>query len=297
MFISLALNRLSSNGWFHEENDFSNGSTPLEDLDVAIVGADFAGWYLLYQLRRWGFKVKVIEAGSDLGGVWYWNTYPGARVDSQYPIYAYYLPEIYEDWNWISHYPDHVEMRQYFAHVDTKLYIKKDTIFNNKVVLAQFDEKSNKWNLTCDTGRIIRVIYFIVYLGFATKRYFPDWDKLDSFKGVIYHSFFWPKEDVDVQGKKCAVVGTGATGIQITQEWAKGIGDKDNLKMFQCTPNMACAMQQRFLISEQVKEDRKKYPEIFQERLTTYNGFMYQARLEKIFDYSSEERQELFEKL
>ncbi|EXJ75669.1 uncharacterized protein A1O5_00176 [Cladophialophora psammophila CBS 110553] len=268
-----------------------------DDLDVVIVGAGFAGCYLLYKLRKAGFKTKMVEAGSDLGGVWYWNSYPGARVDSQYPIYAYSLPEVYEDWTWTSHYPDHVELRQYFAHVDKKLHIKKDTVFNAKVVSADFDEATNKWTLTCDTGQKFRATHFIASLGFAAKRYFPDWEGLDSFEGVIHHSSFWPHEGVDVRGKRCAVIGTGATGVQITQEWAREIGDDGDLKMFQRTPNLACPMRQVYLTPEQQEKDKKNYPELFNERWNNYNGFLYQYRAEMMFDYTPEERKEFFEML
>ena len=214
--------------------DSPNGISPeLEILDAVVVGAGFAGCYILYKLRQKGFKAKIIEAGSGLGGIWHWNSYPGARVDSQYPIYAYSLPEVYEDWNWSSHYPGGEELRAYFEHVDKKLGIKKDTIFNSKVVRATFDENEDMWQLDCDTGASYRTRHFVASLGFAAKRYFPDWEGLDSFQGTIHHSSFWPMEGVDVKGKRCGVVGTGATGVQITQEWGRDIGEDGDLKMFQ----------------------------------------------------------------
>lgn len=140
-------------------------------------------------------------------------------MDSQYPIYALNIPEVYEDWNWSSHYPDHVELRAYFEHVDKKLEIKKDTIFNSKVVRATFDEHDDMWLLECNNGRSFKARHFVASLGFAAKRYFGDWDGIETFEGVIHHSSFWPQDGVDVRGKRCAVIGTGATGVQITQEW------------------------------------------------------------------------------
>ncbi|KAK5063168.1 hypothetical protein LTR84_005244 [Exophiala bonariae] len=286
-----------TNGIGHTQNGHHDGNEPEELLDVVVVGAGFAGCYLLYKLRQQGFKTKIVDAASDLGGIWHWNTYPGARVDSQYPIYALSLPEVYEDWNWSSHYPDHVELRQYFAHVDKKLQIKKDTVFNSKVISADFDETRNQWLLTCDTGRKFRATHFIASLGFAAKRYFGEWEGLDSFKGVIHHSSFWPHEGVHVKGKRCAVIGTGATGVQITQEWAREIGDEGDLKMFQRTPNLACPMRQVFLTAEEQEKDKKNYPELFNQRWVNYNGFLYQFRAEKMFDASPEERQEMFNML
>lgn len=286
-----------SNGTSHQLNGHHDEIEPEELLDVVVVGAGFAGCYLLYKLRQRGFKVKIVDAASDLGGIWYWNSYPGARVDSQYPIYALSLPEVYEDWNWSSHYPDHVELRQYFAHVDKKLQIKKDTVFNSKVVSAEFDEARNQWLLTCDTGRTFRATHFVAATGFAAKRYFGEWEGLDSFKGVIHHSSFWPHEGVDVKGKKCAVIGTGATGVQITQEWAREIGDQGSVKMFQRTPNLACPMRQVFLTAEEQEKDKKNYPELFNQRWVNYNGFLYQFRADMMFDATPEERQEMFNML
>lgn len=285
-----------SNGHFNRA-DSPNDIQPTESLDAVVVGAGFAGCYLLHRLREKGFKAKIIEAGSGLGGIWHWNAYPGARVDSQYPIYAYSLPEVYEDWNWSSHYPGGEELRDYFNHVDKKLGIKKDTVFNSKVVKAVFDESDDMWTIYCDTGATFRSRFFVASLGFAAKRYFPDWEGLDQFKGVIHHSSFWPHEGVDVKGKKCGVVGTGATGVQITQEWAREIGEDGDLKMFQRTPNLACPMRQVYLTPEQQAEDKLKYKELFEQRFQNFNGFLYQFRPEKMFDYTAEERQEMFDTL
>lgn len=270
---------------------------PIEELDVAIIGAGFAGCYLLYQLRCRGFATKIVEAGSGLGGIWHWNTYPGARVDSQYPVYAYSLPEVYEDWVWKSDYADHVEMREYFQHVDKKLDISSGTIFETKVVEAEFDQASSKWTVICNTGKRLRATHLIACQGFAAKRYFPDWEGLDQFEGVIHHSSFWPKEGVDIKGKHCGVIGTGATGIQITQEWSREIDPSGSVKMFQRTPNMACAMKQRFLTKETQEEDKKNYKQTFKIRETTFNGFVFEARKELMFNATPEQNMEMFEKL
>lgn len=285
------------NGESHTQKGHLDKVEPEDLLDIVVVGAGFAGCYLLYKLRQQGFKVKIVEAAPDLGGVWYWNAYPGARVDSQYPIYAFSLPEVYEDWSWTSHYPDHNELRRYFAHVEKKLQIKKDTVFNSKVIWADFDETQNQWLIGCDTGRTFRATHFVASLGFSAKRYFGEWEGLDSFKGVIHHSSFWPREGVDVKGKRCAVIGTGATGVQITQEWAREIGDQGDLKMFQRTPNLACPMRQVALTEEEQEKDKKNYPELFNQRWANFNGFLYQFRSEKWADASPEERQELFNTL
>lgn len=139
-------------------------------------------------------------------------------MDSQYPVYALSIPEVYRDWTWSSHYPDHTELREYFNHIENRLHVKKDCIFDTKVTEAEWDDSACSWTFRCDTGKVLKARSWTACTGFAAKRYFPDWEGLDDFKGEIHHSSFWPKEGVDVRDKRVAVVGTGATGVQITQE-------------------------------------------------------------------------------
>ncbi|KAK5390164.1 hypothetical protein LTS13_000245 [Exophiala xenobiotica] len=265
-----------------------------ELLDMLIVGAGFAGVYLLHQLRKRGFNAKIVEAGSDLGGIWYWNRYPGARVDSQYPVYALSIPEVYEDWTWSSHYPDHAELREYFKHVEDRLHVKKDCVFNTKVVAADWDDDTCSWTIICDTGKVFKSKFWTACTGFAAKRYFPDWEGLEDFKGVIHHSSFWPKDGVDVKGKRVAVIGTGATGVQITQEWAREIGEDGHLEMWQRTPNLACPMNQIFMTKEEQAKLRDDLGSRFAERNNYYNGFLYQWREDKTFDHNDKERDEFY---
>ncbi|KAK5305825.1 hypothetical protein LTR99_003369 [Exophiala xenobiotica] len=265
-----------------------------ELLDMLIVGAGFAGVYLLHQLRKRGFNAKIVEAGSDLGGIWYWNRYPGARVDSQYPVYALSIPEVYEDWTWSSHYPDHAELREYFKHVEDRLHVKKDCVFNTKVVAADWDDDTCSWTIICDTGKVFKSKFWTACTGFAAKRYFPDWEGLEDFKGVIHHSSFWPKDGVDVKGKRVAVIGTGATGVQITQEWAREIGEDGHLEMWQRTPNLACPMNQIFMTKEEQAKLQDDLGSRFAERNNYYNGFLYQWREDKTFDHNDKERDEFY---
>jgi len=125
---------------------------------------------------------------------------------------------VYDDWTWSSHYPDHNELRDYFKFVDERLHIKKDCVFNAKVTDAVWDEAECVWSIRCDSGQTFRTKFWTACTGFAAKRYFPDWPGYEDFKGTMFHSSFWPKEGVDVRGKRVAVIGTGATGVQITQE-------------------------------------------------------------------------------
>lgn len=264
------------------------------DLDALIVGAGFGGVYALYELRRRGFKTVIYEAGNDLGGTWRWNCYPGAGVDSEVPEYQYSIPETYKDWNWSTNYPTYKELRAYFDHVDKVLDIKKDCAFESVVVDARFDTEEGRWYVKTEDGRTARAKYFIVAAGFAAKRYIPEWEGIDKFKGVIHHSSFWPDEDVDVRGKRCAVIGTGASGVQITQAWGPVAGE---LKVFQRTPNLAIPMRKRDLTVQEQEEAKRNYPELFSLREKCFGGFLYTFAERGTFEDDEEKREEFLEKL
>lgn len=262
------------------------------DIDCLIVGAGFGGIYLLHHLRKLGYNCKIFEAGKDLGGIWHWNCYPGARVDSKVPVYEYSMPEVWRDWTWSEAYPGFGELREYFRHVDKVLDVKKDIAFNAYVVDAQFDPSVAKWTVKTESGRIARSRFLIFAIGFAAKRHFPDWKGLDKFKGVMHHSSFWPDEGVDLKGKRIAVVGTGSTGIQIAQETAK---EAAVVTLFQRTPNLALPMVQRKIVKEQ--QEKKGYPKFFEERKRTFGGFQFDFAERKTMDDSPEQREAFYERL
>jgi len=228
--------KATTNGETDGIND--HASQPLE-LDACIVGGGFAGVYLLHRLRQEGYDTKIIEAATGLGGIWHWNSYPGARVDSQYPVYALSIPEVYNTWTWSQQYPGEKELKRYFQHVDNVLNISKDTLYEHRVLSARFEASEDKWHIECENGVKITARFFLCCLGFAAKRHFPDWSGLDNFKGYMCHSSFWPAEGVDMKGKRVAVVGSGATGIQIAQESAK---QASHLTCFIRTPNHCIPM-------------------------------------------------------
>jgi cation diffusion facilitator CzcD-associated flavoprotein CzcO len=270
-------------------------STYAKDLtcDVLIVGAGFGGVYLLHKLRdEVGLNVKIFEAANELGGVWRWNCYPGARVDTQVPVYEYSIEKLWKNWTWTEKYPDYTELRNYFHHVEATLDIKKDVSFNTRVIGSQFDAESKTWEVKTEDGRTAHCKYLINAIGFAAKRHFPDWKGLTDFKGELHHSSFWPEEGVDVKGKRVAVIGTGSTGIQLAQETAK---DAASVTVFQRTPNLCLPMRQRTLTKEEQEEAKPGYPDIYRTRLTTAAGFTFDAVDRKTFDDTEEEREAFFE--
>ncbi|CAF9927867.1 MAG: hypothetical protein GOMPHAMPRED_004533 [Gomphillus americanus] len=280
-----------------QSTDTINGD--VLELDAIIVGAGFGGSYMLKHLRDdLGMKAKIFEAGSDIGGIWHWNCYPGARVDSDVPVYEFSDPNVWGDWYWTERFPGYKELRAYFEHAEKKMQIRKDTIFDSKVVDAAWDGKVNKWTVRTEKGRVAKAQYLIVATGFAAKRHFPDWPGLDKFEGIMHHPSFWPAEGIDVKGKKVAVVGTGATGVQLSQELAKQIGEDGSLTVFQRTPNLAIPMQQRKLTKEEQDEWKNERQDWYTSRMTTFAGFLFDFQKTPLtFEHTPEQREEFYEKL
>jgi len=264
------------------------------NIDVLIIGAGFGGAYSLYQMRKQGFSTVLYDAGTAFGGTWRWNCYPGARVDSPVPIYELSIPEVYKDWTWSTNYPDWSEIQKYFDHVDKTLELSKDSAFETVVTSAEFDEEVGRWTVKTHDGRTATAKYLIVAAGFAAKRYIPDVPGLDSFKGVIHHSSFWPAEGVDFANKRIAVIGTGASGVQMIQEMAP---TATQLTVYQRTPNLALPMGKRALTAEEQNATKYMYPKIHDLRERCFAGFHYDLCERNTFDDTPEEREALFESL
>lgn len=222
------------------------------------------------------------------------NIYPGARVDSPVPIYELAIPEVYKDWTWTTNYPAWEELQAYFDHMDKVLDLQKDTAFESVVTNAEFNTDEGKWHVKTADGRNVKAKYFIVAAGFAAKRYIPDVPGLDDFKGIIHHSSFWPTEPVNFVGKKVAVIGTGASGVQIIQEMG---AVAKQLTVYQRTPNLALPMGRKDLTAEEQNRLKPFYPEIHAMRERCFAGFHYDLNERNTFDDTEEERTAFFEKL
>ena len=260
---------------------------PLE-LDAVVVGAGFSGVYVLQRLRdELKMNVKILEAGSRLGGVWNWNSYPGARVDNPSPYYAFDFEEVGKTFTWTELYPAQKEMQAYFDYVDKVMSIRKDCIFNVRVKKAHFDSLKVRWTVETEDGLTATAKYFIPALGGFSKQYVPQWKGIQSFRGSIYHSSAWPSEDVGVRGKRVAIIGTGSTGVQITQEWAKEAGE---LFAFQRTPNICFPMQQQLKLDSAKQEQfKKETAKIFFRFWATGNMLEFEKAVLKFADQTPEE--------
>ena len=274
----------------------NNGAAPtvVEELDVLIVGAGFAGLYQLMQLRDLDFKVRVYDNAAQIGGIWYWNCYPGARVDSTCPLYQFSREDLWKDWEYSELFPAWTEIRAYFKYVDKKLDLSKDVQLNTRIESAKFDQDKNQWVIKTDTGTTVRARYFIVCTGFASKPYIPEIDGLDSFAGQMAHAGRWPQEGIDFTGKRIAVIGTGSSGVQLAEQASL---KAKHLTVFQRTPALALPLRQVKLDKKAQQEMKKDYPEIMKLRGTSFAGFDYEFLAKSWYDCTPEERQATFEKV
>ncbi|MQA16654.1 MAG: SidA/IucD/PvdA family monooxygenase [Pseudonocardiaceae bacterium] len=260
--------------------------------DVVVVGAGFSGVYQLWHLRERGFSVILFEAGSGLGGVWNLNRYPGARVDSDGIDYQFSHERFWKNWDMSERFPDHRELRDYFAYLESQLDLCKDCRFNTKVVAADFNDSECVWTLTTSDGSTTRTRYVVFATGSTVEPYRPDFPGTDDYQGTLVHTARWP-EGLEYAGKRVAVIGTGASGVQMIQE----IGPvAEQLTVFQRTPNLSLPMRQRRLTAADNVALREAYPETFARRNTeTFAGFSYDFDPRKAVELSDEEREKYYE--
>jgi len=214
-----------------------NGSDPARRFDALVVGAGFAGLYALHRLRGLGLSVRVLEAGSGVGGTWYWNRYPGARCDIESLDYSYsFSDELAREWEWTERYATQAEILRYAEHVADRFELRRDISFDTRVVSAVFDERASEWTLTTEAGDRLRAPFCVMATGCLSAPLEPDFADRDAFSGELYYTNRWPHEPVDFTGKRVGVIGTGSSGIQAIPEIAKTAG---SLSVFQRTPNFS----------------------------------------------------------
>lgn len=262
--------------------------------DALIIGAGFSGVSMLHKLRQLNLSAKILEAGPAFGGTWHWNRYPGARVDSEYPFYQLNIPEVYNTWVFKERYPDHRELRRYFAHADKVLGLSKDTHFNARVVECAWDDESGKWTVRTAQGHVATARFLLLCSGLLHRSHVPDLPGLREFKGQVFHSSAYP-EDLDLTGKRVALVGAGATAVQITQEVAKSAA---HLTIFLRRPSICLPAGQRTISAEENRSWKGYFHALFDTGRTTSNGFpngIVQTRRTR--DVPAAEREAFWEEL
>jgi len=240
-------------------------------LDALVVGAGFAGIHILNKLREQGFNVKIYEGGAGMGGTWWLNRYPGARVDSSVPTYQLTQENTWKGYKWEERFPGYKELRKYFNHVDKVLNLSKDIEYNTRVVSAEFDDTRNQWLVKTEGGKSVWASHLILCTGFASKKYTPTFKGLDTFKGEMHHTNVWPEGGVDTKNKRVAIIGTGASGVQVIQEIGPEVA---HLTVYQRTPNIALPMQQHN-VKDQSKwkfPEESEYKEIFDQTHTDFTA-------------------------
>ncbi|KAI1372637.1 cyclopentanone 1,2-monooxygenase [Hypoxylon crocopeplum] len=272
----------------------STEAIKVEELDALVIGAGFSGVYQLKKLRDEGYKVKLVEAGSDYGGIWYWNRYPGARVDSHAPHYQFSDPILWKNFHWSQRFPDHKELRRYFKFVAEKWDLRKDTYFDTYVTSATWDEEQYKWIINTKDGRTFKATFFLPHTGIAASRAVPDWKGVKSFKGLMIHSSYWPHDEPELKGKKIAVVGTGSTGVQLSHTISEDAGE---LVVFQRTPAMPLHMRQIDYAEDEEAMSKDALEKFFKVCPDGYWGFDFGFIQKGTFDDDEAQRRANYEAL
>lgn len=264
------------------------------DFDVIVIGAGIAGMYQLYLLREAGLNVRVLEAGGDVGGTWYWNRYPGARLDSESYSYQYaFTKDLLEEWDWSEHFAGQPELEKYLRTVADRYDLRKDIQFNARVTTMEFDEDTDDWTVTTEAGERLTAHLVITATGVLSAPIYPHIPGMDTFRGEVHHTARWPHDrEVTFEGKRVAVIGTGATGVQAITEIAKTAG---HLTVFQRTANWAVPLNNEPITPEEMAEIRAGYPEMFDRLQKTFSGFLHDWDPKPTTDYDEAGLRERFE--
>jgi cation diffusion facilitator CzcD-associated flavoprotein CzcO len=263
------------------------------EFDAIVLGAGFSGLYMLYRLREAGFSTRVYEAGEGVGGVWYWNRYPGARCDSESIYYNYtFSEELYKEWTWSSRYPEQAEILQYLNFVADKFDLRRDIQFQTRITAAQYDESNHKWRIQMDNGAIVSAKYFITAVGCISSANIPSIKGLDNFQGEWYHTGHWPHEKVEFTGKRVGVIGTGSSGIQAIPVIAE---EAEHLTVFQRTPQYSVPARNRPYNEEFIHQAKANFHELKREMRESLRGFPGKPGERSALEVTPEERQAAYE--
>jgi cation diffusion facilitator CzcD-associated flavoprotein CzcO len=261
--------------------------------NVVVIGAGMGGLRMVYELRKQGFEVQGIEAGSDVGGTWYWNTYPGARTDTEAWGYGFFFDkELATDWGWDDRYPNQAQMHKYLEQVATRFDLRKSFEFGQFVQSARFDTDTGKWTVETDKGCTFTATYLVTACGVLSSPVMPDIKGLDQFEGTAIHSARWPKEGIDLAGKRVAIIGSGATGVQLLPVLSQVAG---HVSMFQRTPNYVIPARNNPLLDQDRERLRHRY-DVMKDQIRNHpfaSTFDLNERESKSLSY--EERQRVLE--
>ena len=262
-------------------------------LDAVIVGAGFAGLYMLHKCRSLGLTCKVIEAAPDVGGTWYWNRYPGARCDVESFSYSYSFSEsIEQEWRWSNRYAFQPEILAYARFVADKLGLRRHIAFNTRVITGTYDEDQALWHIATNKGEQIPARYLIMATGCLSVPKVPDVPELERFKGDVLHTAHWPEGGYDFAGKRVGVIGTGSSGVQCIPLIAEQAA---HLTIFQRTPNFSIPAWNGPISDEQQTETKAHYRELRRKARNSYAGDYADEYYLSIMKLTPEAREKAFE--
>ncbi|QWG24458.1 NAD(P)/FAD-dependent oxidoreductase [Bradyrhizobium sediminis] len=263
--------------------------------EVIVIGAGVAGIYQIKRLADLGVDALVLDGASDLGGTWYWNRYPGARFDSESYTYGYsFSREVLDEWHWKERFSSQPENLRYLNFVADKFGLRKYMQFNCKVEAAHFDEARDLWRLRISDGRELTCRFVIMAVGLLSAPTLPRIEGMDRFKGRSFHTFYWPHQPVEMAGKKVAIIGTGATAIQIIGEIADKVGE---LTVFQRRPNWSAPLNNSLISDAEMADIRSRYDEIWATCARTPGGFEHEPDRRGFYEVTREERLKLWDRL
>lgn len=268
---------------------------PHLDYQAVIIGAGLSGIYQIKRLADLGVKATVLEANSDLGGTWFNNRYPGARFDSESYTYGYsFSEEVLEEWSWTEKHSPQSETLAYLNFVADKFELRQYMQFNCRVQSLTFDEDTSTWSVHLEGGRKVTTRFVITALGTLSAPSLPNYDGMDSFEGISFHASNWPHEPLELEGKRVAVIGAGATAIQLIPEVAK---KAEQLIVFQRRPNWAAPLNNGPISESEMSAIRERYDEIFATCARTPGGFEHMPDPRSFYDVTPEQRRELWDRL
>jgi cyclohexanone monooxygenase len=265
-----------------------------EIYDVVVVGAGFAGMYMLHKLRGLGLSARAYEQGGDVGGTWYWNRYPGARCDVESMQYSYsFSDELQQEWDWSERYAPQPEILKYANHVADRFNLRSDIQLDTRVDRAVFDESASSWQVTTSDGNTVTAKHIVLATGCLSNARMPDIKGLADFKGKVYHTGHWPHERIDFTGRRVGVIGTGSSAIQSVPIIAE---EASHLTVFQRTANFSIPARNAALSAQERQSWRADYPEIRRKaREETRNGIFTEVPDRGALDDGDNERRARYE--
>lgn len=265
----------------------------IEHTDVVVIGAGFAGLYALHRLRRSGLTVRVFEAADGVGGVWYWNRYPGARCDVESVDYSYSFDEdLQQEFDWSEKYATQPEILRYLNHVADRFDLRRDITFGTRVTDVVLDESTMRWRVGAGTGHIVAARFVVLAVGPLSNANVPDIEGLSTFAGGVYHTAHWPHRGVDFTGMRVGVIGTGSSGIQAIPR----IADQcEQLFVFQRTPNYSVPAGNIPLDDATRAAQKAGYAERRRLSWTSGGGSPHRAHPRSALEVSAAEREAAYE--